>query len=217
MRAIVDLTGLTPPKTLLDAVPTIASREDADTALLELSWLQAMGKVLQAKHDEQLRRLNAELELAAVVEYQDEDGKAVDIPLGERIKTIEFAVIDYCDARRAELCPGEAKSCKFRYGVAKWRKAKDSVAWLEDRDEKQAKESVGSKSGLLAKCEELLTAFNWFGIFTVNLSFSKAAAVKAHQKKQVDDKRLASVGLKFVPGVEFVSIETHEFVRSGSS
>jgi phage host-nuclease inhibitor protein Gam len=204
------LNSITPPDLTLDIKPQIESIEDAELALHEIAWCNAVQAAIRAKLEETMAELNEIATREAAYDVGEER-----VPIGDRRKILEAELLRWGDEHRTEICQGKKKSAEFRNGKLKWRDAKDAVDYLEGESQKSAIEAVGNESGLLAKIEKLVDAIGWHGVFQAKLSVNKTNAVKARQKQQLTDEQLADIGLEFKAGEEYISVEPAEFVRSG--
>lgn len=204
------LEDLPRPDVTLGIKPKIKTDEEAETALREIAWCQAVTSAIAAKTAELLNEINELATKVATFTVGEEQ-----VPIADRRKVLEEAFFKFAEANRSRLCPGKKKSVEFRNGSCKWRYAKDAVDFLDDWSQRLAIEAVGNESGLLAKIEELVDAIGWHGVFVAKLSVNKTNAVKARQKQQLTDDELAEVGLEFKPGEEYITVEPAEFVRPG--
>lgn len=197
-----------PTKRIEDSA-AITCVDDAELALMELAWCNAVEQNCKLNVEQRMREMNEEME--SLTSSALGDGTT----LSKHRERLETAVLTWADKNRKQLCQGVKKSVELRNGTLKWRTAKDAVDWIEGYAQKDAVEKVGNEGGLIARLEALISKLDWFGIFTVKLAVNKSAAVKAVQKKQVSEERLEEIGLKFVTGEEYVTLEPAEFSRIG--
>lgn len=198
------------PEARLGVKPKISSIEDAELALREIAWCQAVSEAVAAAAEELLRSLNELAKQAASFEFAGES-----VPVADRRAVLEKELLRWGDANRETLCQGKKKSVDLRNGRIRWRDGKDAVDYCDDCSQKTAVEAIGNQSGLLARIEAIVDEIAWFGVFQAKLTVNKTNAVKARQKGQLTDEQLAEVGLQFLPGAEYVSVEPSEFVRAG--
>lgn len=194
------------PTETLGPTPRIKSRDDAELALNEIAWCNALEAGVRAKADELLATINRMVAEATAVE---EGGLSV----CDRRAKLEEAALKWADANRGDLCPGARKSVDLQRGRFSWRSGKAKVDFAEGYTEADVVEAVCHESGLTATLEKLVANLGWFGVFTVKLAVNKTNARDARIKKQISDEELAEVGLEFFPSDETVSLAVHEFVR----
>ncbi len=192
----------------LGLAPTIDTVEQAEIALQEIASILARDADLSAAYDVRLRRLNEErkAKLATVV-----DGET--IPFSERVATLEAALLKWGDTQGVKLLDG-TKTLSLRNGVFNWRKKADAVVFRDGVDEKTA---VAKVSNVLPMLEEALEEqLQLCGALEITLKINRTNAKKAVLAGQLEKNRLGSIGLRFVPGVEYVSVAVAEIARDGT-
>jgi phage host-nuclease inhibitor protein Gam len=214
------LADLPRPEQRLDVRPRIKSIEDAELALREVAWANALQAAVLAEAERLISAINDEASRVATIEVGEET-----VPLANRKQALEAELLRWADANRATLCPGRKKSVDLRNGRLRWRDGKDSVKRLEDVTAKEAKEMIGDlpigeeitiEAGpLVVGLQRILDAVGFHGAITVGVDVNKTAATAAYKLKQITAEQLDAIGHEFAAGEEYISVEPAEFVRAG--
>lgn len=197
--------GVLPVSTLADIRPAdrlgdspkVADQAAAELALSEARWCESQHAAIHAHFEQQIAALTREYQAAIKL-----DGGQT---LQERSDQLTGAVCDWADGQRSQLCKGAGKSYKLAGGVIRWRKSPDSIEM-----------ETGWTAGEVVQCverrvagaiRELISRLNFFGLVKVSLSLDRRAGLAAVKRGDLTDERLSKIGLRFVKGDEFVSVE----------
>ena len=195
------------PAASLGRKPKIRNNDDAETALHELAYLNAVESATRAKVDEHLKQINDLLSQATKLD----SGQT----LRERRSALEDEILRWGDDNRAELCPKAKKSVALRHGKLSWRKDKDGCTYLDGWDKRETIVAAAEGTKILAKIEALLDKLELHGVIQCGLTVNLTNARNARQNEQLDDDQLADIGLQFNKGEEHIKVEATELVRVG--
>lgn len=214
------LANLPRPEQRLDVRPRIKSIEDAELALREVAWANAVAAAVLAEAERLIAAINDEASRVATIEVGEET-----VPLANRKQVLEAELLRWADANRATLCPGRKKSVDLRNGRLRWRDGKDSVKRAKDVEAKEAKalildlsidEQIEIEAGPLIAClQRVVDGLGLCGAICIGVDVNKTAATAAFKAKQITAEQLDQIGHEFAKGEEYISVEPAEFVRAG--
>lgn len=192
--------------------PTVDSKEAAELALQEIAAINARDAELSAAYDLRMRKLNEEREATLATKI---DGESV--AFNDRVAQLEAALLAWGDTDGVKLLKGRSKTLELRNGTFNWRKKADAVVFLDNWDQKSAVAKLWKNTKLRPMLDAVLEkVLNLFGAVTIDLKIDRTQAKKAVIAGQLAKNRLGAIGLRFVPGVEYVSVAVADIARDGT-
>lgn len=201
-----------PPADRLALCPKIASCDDVDRALRELSWIDAEAKRLEAACQRDVAALKAKAQAAAVCTVDE-----TELTLEDRRRHLSLAVIQFAAQKRGELLEGSAKHRVFTHGTIGWRQPPAKLEFLDGESEKTLLEKAGRACNLLVKLRELLAKLfpvpKIAGdlIFDLKLSLNKTRVKKLADEKKLTSAQLKKLGLAVVVPDELCYVDVNDY------
>ena len=183
-----------PTKTLASE-PVVESQKDVETALCELSWMDAKSA-----------RVNGELkaEVGRLKQHATQQLVTKRVSFADRAAKLKAAVVGYASKCRDQLLEGmSGKTCKLSHGEVAFKKPAASVGVENDETQKA---HVGElKDALINSLKRQRSAgVPSTDLYDVEVKLSKSRAIGLVKQQRVDVDELAEIGLGVTSADEVV-------------
>lgn len=200
------------PDDCLPLKKKVASPDEINRALKEISFLQSLNKSIDAQCKTEVDQVKERFQNQKTIKVS-----GCNLSLAERIDQLEHSITEYSLANKDELLAEESgKSRKFTHGAISWTKVSPTVDYRANENASTVLDRVEKKCGLAMKIIDFLRKIS-FGkiklvhVVTLKPSFQITTVREAFKNQILDREALKSLGLLVTKESETFAIKPAKF------
>ncbi len=202
------------PPTEFTLDPTIENDEELGKAVGELLYMRHAHEQFQAAIKLQIAELKKQAEAGCSVDVRDADEP---VSVGEYAEKLHAAIESYSRKNRAKLLERGKKSRDFTHGTIGWQKKPARIDIAAGKTSADVVQLIkDSAPSLIKRLRGVLASLSFMGTRQIalvaepDIKLSKSNAQNAYDAKQLSDKHLKKIGLKYFPGSEEFYVKPHK-------